>query len=113
MFTLNFPSIRRLDLFNLVEYLNSDQCNELSRSSLITQCEVLLIKIENDMCLLPVLKNMHHLRALKIQCQNDNWTRDRPVTDDTIIGTLRGYLPSTAEIGRDPKFEYYIRAWIP
>ncbi len=113
MFTLNNVSIRRLDLLSDFHYLNSDQCNELSHSSLIIRCEVLLIKIKNEMCLLPLLENMHHLRALTIQCRNDNWTRDGLVIDDTIIETLRGYLPPTAEIGRDLEGEYYIRAWIP
>jgi len=113
MFTLNNSSIGRLDLLNNCDYLTRKQCDQLSRSSLIIRCETLLIKIENEGCLLPLLENMHNLHALKIQCGNDNWIQDKSVTNDKILETLRSYLPSTAEIGRDPIFEYHIRVWIP
>jgi hypothetical protein len=106
IFTLNHASIRRLDLFNTSDYLNNDECNELGHSSLITRCEVLLIKIENERCLEPILANMRYLRAFKIHCSNSS------LSNDTTLENLRRYLP-TAEIDRDPKFEYYIRAWIP
>jgi hypothetical protein len=81
---LNNTSIRRLDLLSKCDCLNNKQCEELSRSSLITRCEVLLIKIANAMCLSPLIENMPHLRALKIQCRNDNWIQDKSVANNKL-----------------------------
>jgi hypothetical protein len=112
MITLNNISVRRLDLLSVCDYLTIDQCNELSRSSIIIQCEMLLIKVKHEMNIVRVIENAHNLRALKIQCENDNYPQHISTCDDAIIKALRDHLPSTAEIDRDPKFIYYIRIWL-
>jgi hypothetical protein len=112
MFMLTNPSIRRLDLLNKCDYLTKEQCDELNRSSLIGSCEVLLIKITNPMYIIPLLNNMHQLRALTIQCQNDYWSQSRCACIYTTLEKLRSHLPQTAEIDRDPKFRNHIRIWL-
>ena len=101
--------MRRLDLLSEFGYLTADHCNELSHSSILIQCEVLLIKVEREMNILPLIENAPNLRALKIQCENGNCPRNISTCDDAIIKALRDHLPLTAEIDRDPKFKFYIR----
>ena len=112
MITLNNISIRRLDLLSGVGYLTTDQCNELSHSSIMIRCEVLLIKAKRELDILPLINNAHNLHTVTIQCENDRWPQDISTRNNAVIIALREHLPQTAEIDRDPKFRCYIRIWL-
>jgi hypothetical protein len=111
MITFNNMLIRRLDLLSECDYLTNDQCKELSHSSIMIRCEVLLIKFKDEMGILPLINNAHNLRALKIQCEKDYRPPHISAYGDAIINALREHLPLTAEIDRDPKYRSHIRIW--
>ncbi|UJR34221.1 hypothetical protein I4U23_021627 [Adineta vaga] len=109
LFDLGKISVYRLNLLEYCNYLTHIQCVQLSNSSLLTYCVVLLIKIENIDDVPLLLSSSPNLRALKIQSQDDTTILDGLLVKDSTIDRVRSYLPITAEIGRDPICDRHIR----
>jgi hypothetical protein len=111
---LTSASVRRIELggYNF----NSEQCVTLSQSSLGAQCEVLLVKVENRIDILDLFNSMTSLRALGVQCKDDEKrvSRDDPTssTHDELVEWLRDRLPPNCTMARDPCLDYRIQIWI-
>jgi hypothetical protein len=91
--------------------VDSEQCINLARSSLGIQCQVLLIRIQNFMNILDLINNMNNLRALNIECRDDEW-HAVPLERDALIKWLERTLPPTYMIRRDVNCKEIIRLWI-
>ncbi|CAF1394779.1 unnamed protein product [Adineta ricciae] len=110
-------SIRRLDLMTKsavrLRYFTTEECHLLIHSSLIEQCEVLLISVENRMVICDIVKTMTNLRALTFQCQDDKWNYcDLWATGDELVRWLIECFPSTFFIARDKTQTSKIHLWI-
>ncbi|CAF3874115.1 unnamed protein product [Rotaria sp. Silwood1] len=94
-------------------HFNTIECNILAYSQLGYQCEVLLIRVENRMNILNLIKTMKNLRSLIVQCNDDIWNnKDISSINDELIEWLRMCLPSTYSITRDKNEVLNIRIWI-
>jgi hypothetical protein len=90
------------------------ECISLIQSFLGNQCEVLLINIENRSIVLDLIENMSNLRALTIQCQDDQWgdSNESLLNEDELIQWLKFRIPSNSLIIRDEREMSVIRLWI-
>ncbi|CAF1327565.1 unnamed protein product [Rotaria sp. Silwood1] len=94
-------------------HFNTIECNILAYSQLGYQCEVLLIRVENRINILNLIKTMKNLRSLIVQCNDDIWNNKYISSiNDELIEWLRMCLPSTYSITRDKNEVLNIRIWI-
>jgi hypothetical protein len=113
LFEYRSMSIRRLDLRPLSEWYTNQECTTLSHSPLGTQCEVLLIRVENRTCILDLIKTMSKLQAMNVRCRDDTWNKQLTAKNDELIKWLKHHLPSTCMVTRDEHSIYSnIRLWI-
>jgi len=116
LFANNFDrSIRHLNLKNFTcgktcRYFNDEQCEQISRSKLGKQCQLLSIKLEHRHQIVYLVNRMSQLRTLNVRCQDDSWTNNELLsTQDELIHWLRDYLPSSCVVTRE---NLSIRIWI-
>ena len=77
--------------------------------SIRLQCEILEISVKNYENIIIFVKHMLNLRALHVQCENDNiHIRSKFET----IQWLKDRLPLTCLISRDPDSIHHIRIWM-
>jgi len=96
-------TIHQIDLRKFDRYFTINECHEISQIlSTTIQCESLLIKIQNRFGLIPFLTNMKHLRALNIQCLDD---------DEYLLAWIQLHLSSASLIKRDVFFIEDIQIW--
>ena len=86
-------SVRRLELqdvdySNESRYYDENECIQLSRSPLGIQCETLQIKVQNQRTVINLVNNMPNLRALNVQCKDDNWIEENNIK---MMNTSNGY----------------------
>ncbi|CAF5018131.1 unnamed protein product [Rotaria sp. Silwood1] len=117
-------SVRRLDVQNIDQCYNPEQCVALIRSSWALQCQVLCIAVENRLSILDLINAMTQLRLLNVLCQDDPWNTDEhnqsSSKEDELIGWLQHHVPATFAIVRnaeksfnyDFKSCYSILIWI-
>jgi len=107
-------SIRRLDLIANDGHYYGSECVSLIQSLLGSQCEVLLINIENRTIVLDLIEKMPNLRALAFQCQDDQWgdSNESLLIEDELIQWLKHRLPSNCSVIRDESEISAIRLWI-
>ena len=116
-FSISSPSIRQLDFIpeskSEIRFFDDVDCQILSQSSLIRQCEVLLIGIKYRMSILSLIDATPNLRALTCQCKDDEYTLwcAKPVNDE-LIEWFKKHLPTSHSISRDEKRQQLIRFWI-
>ncbi|CAF1084406.1 unnamed protein product [Rotaria sordida] len=116
-FNIISPSIRRLNLItkskSCSRYFDTDECSLLIHSSLILQCEVLLICFKNRSNIIEFINAIPNLRTLICHCKDDEYNVwNSSSTNDELIEWLQKRLPSTYSISRDEKRSYLIRLWI-
>ncbi|CAF3117747.1 unnamed protein product [Rotaria sp. Silwood2] len=116
-FTITNSSIRRLNFINnsksYTRYFNKDECSLLINSSIILQCEVLLIGIKNRSSIIEFINIMPNIRSLICHCKDDEYnTWSSSSTHDELIEWLQNRLPSTYLISRDEKRTCLIQLWI-
>lgn len=111
---LNNKSIRRLDLMMNDGHFYGSECISLIESFLGNQCEVLLINIENRSIIFDLIKHFSKLRALIIQCQDDQWddSNESFLNEDELIQWLTYHLPPNCSISRDENEISAIQLWI-
>jgi hypothetical protein len=107
-------SVRRLKLQKSNHYFNEKECIRLIYSPLGIQCETLCISVENRESIIILVQNMISLRALTIQCGDDENYKQSSLTknDDKLVQWLRDHLPSICLITRNPELNSEIRIWI-
>ncbi|CAF3449506.1 unnamed protein product [Rotaria sp. Silwood2] len=116
-FTITNSSIRRLNFItkskSYTRYFNKDECSLLINSSIILQCEVLLIGIKNRSSIIEFINIMPNIRSLICHCKDDEYnTWSSSSTHDELIEWLQNRLPSTYLISRDEKRTCLIQLWI-
>ncbi|CAF1386115.1 unnamed protein product [Rotaria sordida] len=125
LFKYNNASVRQLCLQKYNYQFNEKECDTLIHSSLGVQCEILSIKVKNRESIIILVKNMINLRALHIQCEDDEYSKylslienvneshqTNKTNKDELIQWLKDNLSSTYLISRDPKSINCIRLWI-
>ncbi|CAF1434546.1 unnamed protein product [Rotaria sordida] len=125
LFKYNNASVRQLCLQKYNYRFNEKECDTLTHSSLGVQCEILSIKVKNRESIIILVKNMINLRALHIQCEDDEYSKylslienvneshqTNKTNKDELIQWLKDNLSSTYLISRDPKSIDCIRLWI-
>jgi len=85
--------IRQVNLRGYDCWFNDEECAKIGFSSLGKRCEVLFIKVQNQMNILYLINSMHNLRALIVQSRDDNWTNYSSSTDDQLVQWLQQNLP--------------------
>ena len=108
LFRLKSSSIHRLDLIVLERYpkvfFNYDHCHQLINSSLGSQCEVLLLEIENQIDILPLIGKMVHLQLLTYRCKNATSVDEKTVTmSPAFTQWLKKNLSLTFSMDKDPE----------
>lgn len=95
-------------------WFNDEECIRICDSSLIKQCEVLHIKVQNRLNILHLINSLHNLRALNVQSRDDNWGWNNYSipTDDSYVQWLQQNLPFMCSVKRDFRFVHCIRIWI-
>ncbi|CAF1582188.1 unnamed protein product [Adineta ricciae] len=91
------------------------QCLDLIHSPLGVQCETLLIKVKNRICIYNLVKEMQRLQALNVRCENDRWTQENSLSSsarDDLIEWLKECVPRSCVITRDTYRIGDIRLWI-
>ncbi|CAF1356910.1 unnamed protein product [Adineta ricciae] len=108
-------SIRRLDLRSIYLYANENICQQLCKTSLVNQCEVLLIHVENRSEILFLINHMKNLRALYVHSKVsvDQTNPYYPsIFIDELIQWLKQQLPTSFAISPDEYFPSCVRIWI-
>ena len=100
-----------------------NKCIDLTRSFLGQQCEILTVRVTNKYCIAYLVKNMTHLRLLKVYCQDYQYHRFLKANEtertllsieyDRLTQWLHTHLPPSVKIERyrDPIDTVHI--WIP
>jgi hypothetical protein len=125
LFKYTNASVRGLYLENYNHQFNEEECSILSHSPLGVQCDLLSIHVKNRESIIILVKNMIHLQALHVKCEDDEYFKHGSLTGyvteshgtnisnkDDLIQWLKDQLPSTCVIARDPKSVSHIRMWI-
>jgi len=77
-FELKNSSIRQLDLRAPNIFYNHQQCQQLSQSSIVQQCQILFINLQQRIDVLNLINQLNHLNVLIVKCQrsemNENLT---------------------------------------
>ncbi|CAF1418560.1 unnamed protein product [Rotaria sordida] len=118
-FNISSTSIRRLELFQKfsygLRYFNSTECCILAGSSLVFQCEVLIIDVESRSSVLDFINIMPNVRVLVIRCNDDKSSRFHLLeANDELIEWFHDHLLSkfTYSIIRNPNYNSQIILWI-
>jgi gamma-glutamylcyclotransferase (GGCT)/AIG2-like uncharacterized protein YtfP len=86
LFLLNSNRIiRQLDLQGYNHWFDEEKYTRLSHSSLGIHCEVLRIKVHNRTSILDFVETMTSLRALNVQCQDDDCVDGDHVIEKDIL----------------------------
>ena len=116
---LTSKSIRRLDFIDTAAsqsiYFNREDCLAFAKSSLGTQCEVLLISVKYRTSVLDLIEKMHHLRLLIIECEDDQESLYMYTffsTRNELNQWLQEHLPSTYTITIDSTRHSRVHIWI-
>ncbi|CAF3422279.1 unnamed protein product [Rotaria sp. Silwood2] len=125
LFKYNNASVRQLYLQKYNYRFNEEECDTLTHSPLEVQCEILSIQVKNRESIIILVKNKISLRALHIQCEDEEYSKYLPLIEnvneshqtnktnkDELIQWLKDNLPSTYLISRDPKSINCIRVLI-
>jgi len=116
IFKYTNASIRRFDLISCNHCFNKEECINLTRSPLGVQCEVLSIWVNNRETIINLIKNMHNLRALIVNCidkiDDEKFRDDEELHNDELIQWLKVLLPSTCLVTDDPFYIHRISIWI-
>ena len=109
---LQTRDIRSANLLGYDRWFNSDECTQLSGSSMGARCEVLFIKVKNQTNIIDLIHRMPHLQSLVVRSKDDTWTNYSSPTADLLVQWLQQTLPPTCSIQRDARFVHHIRIWI-
>ena len=117
-FDVQSTSIRRFQFFQNIgydsRYFNTIECAALARSSILSQCKVLIIDVASRNDILHLTELMPHLQILHIRYARD-YTHHYPdsETNQTLIEWLQEHLSSryTISIVRDPYSSDHISLW--
>lgn len=75
LFQIEFQSIDRIDLMDnplhYARYLTTNECEILENSSLIQQCRILVINLENRSNLIRFISKIKHLNSLIFRCKDE------------------------------------------
>lgn len=112
LFKIKSSSINHLKLLSYEQWFDTEQCLKLSRSPIGIQCEVLSIGIQSRTCILDLVNNMNKLRALTIECQDDQWNQWSKSTEDGFLNWLREHLPAKCQVTNASRWESTVRLWI-
>jgi hypothetical protein len=88
--------IRQLDLQKYNHWFDEEECTQLSHSSLGIHCQVLHIKVIKRTSILDFIQTMTNLRALNVQCQDDDNVNEEHVQYDDDLGDI--FLPRQEEL---------------
>ena len=94
---------------------NREDCLAFAKSSLGTQCEVLLISVKYRTSVLDLIEKMHHLRLLIIECEDDQESLYMYTffsTRNELNQWLQEHLPSTYTITIDSTRHSRVHIWI-
>jgi hypothetical protein len=96
-FNIKSQSIRRLEFFQNTQYdlryFNANECVLLARSSIASQCQVLMIDIDNRTNILELFQTMPNLRVLHARCKNArNPNSELIETMDNFVQWLHDHL---------------------
>ncbi|CAF4000667.1 unnamed protein product [Rotaria sordida] len=106
------PPIRRINLLGCDTWFTGEQFIELSRSSFVTHCQILLIKVKQRKTIRTIINVMPNLRALVIRCQQDHFKFYYSPTQDQLLHWLKNNLSSMCLIKRNYRFIHQIHIWI-
>jgi hypothetical protein len=120
--TLNIKSqsIRRLEFFQNTQYdlryFNANECVLLARSSIASQCQVLMIDIDNRTNIIELFQTMPNLRVMHVRYKNArNPDGDQPIeTMDSFVQWLHDHLSFkfTYSIDQSSSHSFYVNLWI-
>jgi hypothetical protein len=114
LFNIKNSSIRRLCLYD-VGCFNDEQCDDLMRSPLGIQCEVLFITVKDRINIVQLINGMKNLRVLNVRSQDDKWKREDEelAKEDELVEILKNNLSKTCIITRGNTCDIrYIQLWI-
>ena len=118
-FNLHSPSVRRLEFFQdfayCLRYFNTNECMTLARSSLASQCKVLMIDVASRSDILQLIQIMPDLQVLHIRCAQEQTDRySVSEINNTLIKWLEDRLSSKCTFSniRSTHSSDHISLWV-